>query len=426
MKQKVIAIIGLGYVGLPLAIEFGKKYKTIGFDLSENKINHYKNSNDPNSQIKRNDFISSKYLKFITNIINIRIADFIIVTVPTPIDKSNNPDLFALKKACQLIGNNMKKNSIIVFESTVYPGATEEYCIPILERFSKLIWKKGFNVGYSPERMNPGDRYHTLKKTIKVVSGDTPKTLEKIHKLYRSIIKAEVVKAKSIKIAEAAKVIENTQRDLNIALINELSIIFELLNLDTKEVLEIAKTKWNFLPFEPGLVGGHCIGVDPYYLTYKSKQVGYKPKIILSGRKLNDYMGLHVVKILLKNFKNNKIKIQGSKILILGFSFKENCNDFRNTKVIDIYKGLTKKKCIVDIYDPYVNKLEVYEVYKINILENLIANYRANYYDSIIISVPHQVFIEMGIDKIKSFAKKKSIIFDLKSIFPKNKIDLSL
>ena len=422
MKQKVIAVIGLGYVGLPLAIEFGKKYKTIGFDLSKNKINHYKNANDPNFQIKRNDFISSKYLNFITNIKDIKIADFIIVTVPTPIDKLNNPDFSALKKACQLIGNNMKKNSIIIFESTVYPGATEEYCIPILRRYSKLIWKKDFNVGYSPERMNPGDKNHTLTKIAKVVSGDTPKTLEKIYKLYQSIIKADVVKAKSIKIAEAAKVIENTQRDLNIALINELSIIFELLNLDTKEVLEVAKTKWNFIPFEPGLVGGHCIGVDPYYLTYKSKQVGYKPKIILSGRRLNDYMGLHVVKILLKNLKNNKIKVQGSKILILGFAFKENCNDFRNTKVMDIYRELAKNKCVVNIYDPYVNKLEVYETYKIKILENLIANY----YDSIIISVPHQAFVEMGIDKIKSFAKKKSIIFDLKSIFPKNKIDLSL
>ena len=422
MKQKVIAVIGLGYVGLPLAIEFGKKYKTIGFDLSKNKINHYKNANDPNFQIKRNDFISSKYLNFITNIKDIGIADFIIVTVPTPIDKLNNPDFSALKKACQLIGNNMKKNSIIIFESTVYPGATEEYCIPILRRYSQLIWKKGFNVGYSPERINPGDRNHTLAKIVKVVSGDTPKTLEKICKLYQSIIKADVVKAKSIKIAEAAKVIENTQRDLNIALINELSIIFELLNLDTKEVLEVAKTKWNFIPFKPGLVGGHCIGVDPYYLTYKSKQVGYKPKIILSGRRLNDYMGLHVVKILIKNLKNNKIKVQGSKILILGFAFKENCNDFRNTKVMDIYRELTKNKCVVNIYDPYVNKLEVYETYKIKILENLIANY----YDSIIISVPHQAFVEMGIDKIKSFAKKKSIIFDLKSIFPKNKIDLSL
>ena len=422
MKQKVIAVIGLGYVGLPLAIEFGKKYKTIGFDLSKNKINHYKNANDPNFQIKRNDFISSKYLNFITNIKDIKIADFIIVTVPTPIDKLNNPDFSALKKACQLIGNNMKKNSIIIFESTVYPGATEEYCIPILRRYSQLIWKKDFNVCYSPDRMNPGDKNHTLTKIAKVVSGDTPKTLEKIYKLYQSIIKADVVKAKSIKIAEAAKVIENTQRDLNIALINELSIIFELLNLDTKEVLEVAKTKWNFIPFEPGLVGGHCIGVDPYYLTYKSKQVGYKPKIILSGRRLNDYMGLHVVKILLKNLKNNKIKVQGSKILILGFAFKENCNDFRNTKVMDIYRELAKNKCVVNIYDPYVNKIEVYETYKIKILENLIANY----YDSIIISVPHQAFVEMGIDKIKSFAKKKSIIFDLKSIFPKNKIDLSL
>ena len=422
MKQKIIAVIGLGYVGLPLAIEFGKSYKTIGFDLSKNKINQYKKKNDQNFQITRLGFRNSKYLNFTSNIKDIRIADYIIVTVPTPIDKFNKPDLSSLKNASKLIGKNMKKNSIIIFESTVYPGATEEFCVPILEKYSKLKWKKNFNVGYSPERINPGDKKHTLTKIVKVVSGDTTATLEKIYRLYNTIIKADIFKTKSIKIAEAAKVIENTQRDLNIALVNELSIIFNLLNIDTKEVLEAAKTKWNFLSFDPGLVGGHCIGVDPYYLTYKSNKMGYKPKIILSGRKLNDYMGQHVARVLLENLRTKKIDINGSKVLILGFSFKENCNDFRNTKVIDIYKELTKNKCIVNIYDPYVNKVAVYKKYKIKILENLITNY----YDSIIISVSHKFFIEMGIDKIKSFAKKKSIIFDIKSIFPKNKIDLRL
>jgi UDP-N-acetyl-D-galactosamine dehydrogenase len=422
LSSITISVVGLGYVGLPLALEFGKKFKTIGYDKSLKKINSYKKNIDINSEIPKSNFIKSKNIIFTNSLEKLILADFIIIAVPTPVKKNNDPDLSILKKATIEVAKNLKKNSIIVYESTVYPGATEEICIPLIEKYSNYTWKKDFNVGYSPERINPGDKKHTLTKICKVVSGDTSKTTKSVKNLYSKIIKAGIYEAKSIKVAEAAKVIENSQRDINIAFVNELSKIFNIMDIDTKDVLDAAATKWNFLRFKPGLVGGHCIGVDPYYLTYKSSKLNYKPKIILSGRKLNDDMAIYVAKRLINAMKARKFKDNNNKILIMGFTFKENCSDFRNSKIIDIYNYLTNKKYNVDIFDPIVDSNEVFQAVNIK-LETKIKN---NYYDAVILAVEHNIFIKKGSKQIKKFGKKDHVFFDLKSAFPKNESDLRL
>ena len=420
MKNKLhdkfkIAIVGLGYVGLPLALEFGKKYETIGYDKSKKKISAYENRVDINNELPRKNFDLAKKITFTNNSEDISSSNFIVIAVPTPVNSKNEPDLEILINATAEVAKNVKKGSIVVFESTVYPGVTEEICVPIIEKLSKLKWKKDFFVGYSPERINPGDKKHTLTKITKVISGDSPNTTKVIKKIYLSIIKAGVYEAASIKVAEAAKVIENTQRDLNIAFINELSKIFNKLDIDTKEVLDTAKTKWNFLDFRPGLVGGHCIGVDPYYLTYKSLKINYNPEIILAGRKINDGMAAFVAKKLEEIYRKNNNGRLVSKVLIMGFAFKENCSDYRNSKVLDIYKYFKKKNIIVDIYDPIVSSEDVYNEFDIK----LISVPRKNYYDAAILAVPHKNFIDLGTTGISNFCKKKYILFDLKSVFKK-------
>ena len=422
LSDITICVVGLGYVGLPLALEFGVKFRTIGYDKSLKKINSYKNNIDINNEISKSGFIKSKKIIFTNSIKKLKLADFVIIAVPTPVTKNNEPDLSILKNATIEVSKNLKKNSIIIYESTVYPGATEEICIPLIEKYSNFKWKKEFNVGYSPERINPGDKNHTLTKICKIVSGDTNQSTKSIKNIYSKIIKAGVFEAKSIKVAEAAKVIENSQRDINIAFVNELSKIFNIMDIDTKDVLDAASTKWNFLPFKPGLVGGHCIGVDPYYLTYKSSKLNYKPKIILSGRKLNDGMAVYVAKRLIKEMKSRKFKNTKNKILIMGFAFKENCSDFRNSKIIDIYNYLCAKKFKVDIFDHIVDSNEVLHGEKIKLKKQL----KKNYYDAVILAVEHDDFIKKGSQHIKKYCKKEHIFYDLKSVFSKNESDLRL
>lgn len=354
----IIAVVGLGYVGLPLAVEFGKSNQTIGFDLSESKINSYKEHIDPTGEVSTEDLRKADKLVCTTDANSLKNADFIIIAVPTPVDESHQPDFTPLIKSSETVGKNLKRGAIVVYESTVYPGATEEICIPILERFSGLKWKEDFNVGYSPERINPGDKERTVTKIVKVVSGDTPVTLKKVRDTYEKIITAGVYCANSIKVAEAAKVIENTQRDLNIALMNELAIIFDKLSIDTLEVLEAAGTKWNFLPFRPGLVGGHCIGVDPYYLTHKADMIGYHPQVILAGRRINDSMGKYIAEQTVKKMIAANISIKGSKILVMGLTFKENCPDLRNSKVIDVIKELESYGVNIIVHDPLVSSID--------------------------------------------------------------------
>jgi len=420
-KKTKISIIGLGYVGLPLAISFSKFYKVVGFDLSKERISDLRKGSDETLEVKKNTILKAKNLTFTSNLNDLKKCNCHIVTVPTPIDKFNKPDFSNLISASQMIGKILKKNDIVIYESTVYPGATEEICVPILEKKSDLIYNNDFFVGYSPERMNPGDKKHTVENIIKVTSGSNEGTANFVNKLYKSIVKAGTYKASSIKVAEAAKVIENTQRDINISLINELSLIFDKIDIDTEEVLKAAGTKWNFLPFKPGLVGGHCIGVDPYYLTYKSKKLGYDPKIILAGRKLNDNMSTHIVNKLFLKMDKKKIKVSNSKILIMGLTFKENCPDIRNSKVFDLAKQLKKSKAKVSVYDPWVNN----KIHKLNGI-SLIKKPIKNNYDCIILAVAHNFFKKMGIKKIKNFTKKNHIIFDLKYIFPENFSDLRL
>ena len=421
-----ISIIGLGYVGLPLAIEFSKKFTVIGYDIDPIRINQLNKGFDKTKEIKLN--LNKNKIKFTSNSTYLKNNDIFIVTVPTPVYSNNKPNLTFLKKATKLIGRYIKDQSIIIYESTVYPGTTEEICVPILEKVSGLKYintnkrKKGFYCGYSPERINPGDAKNNIINICKVTSGSTTEIANFIDNLYKLIIKAGTYKAENIKIAEAAKIIENTQRDINIALVNELSIIFKKMKIDTYSVLKAAKTKWNFLPFSPGLVGGHCIGVDPYYLTYKSIKLGYKPRVVLSGRKINDKMSKYVVKYLINQMNQNNISIKNSKILIMGLAFKENCADIRNTKVLDIYNELNKYKAKIEIYDPIVDKQQAIKEYNIKIIKKLYINY----YDSVIIAVAHNLFKKMGINKIEKICKKNHIIFDVKNIFPKNNKNLKL
>jgi len=362
-----VAVVGLGYVGLPLAVEFGKKHPTVGFDLSKAKIEAYRRGEDPTGEVSSDDLKAASKLMVTNDPGSLKEADFVIVAVPTPVDGAHNPDFAPLVGASESVGKNLKRGATIVFESTVYPGATEEVCIPIIEKHSRMKWKKDFFVGYSPERINPGDKEHTLTKILKVVSGDTPETLERVAQMYASVVTAGVHKASSIKVAEAAKVIENTQRDLNIALMNELSLIFHRLGIDTMEVLQAAGTKWNFLPFRPGLVGGHCIGVDPYYLTHKAEMVGYHPQVILSGRRINDGMGKFVAEQTVKNMIQAGFPVKGSHVNVLGLTFKENCPDLRNSRVIDIIHELESYGVTVHVHDPLADSGEALHEYGVTL-----------------------------------------------------------
>ncbi len=416
-----LAVIGLGYVGLPLAVEFGKKRDVIGFDTNIERIKQLNASQDNTLEVSSEELLESKNLSFTSETKDLKACNCYIIAVPTPIDESNIPDISILLRASETVGKFLDKGDIVIYESTVYPGATEEDCVPVLERESGLKYNIDFFCGYSPERINPGDKEHRIKDIQKVTSGSTEDVAQVVDDLYKEIIIAGTYKAQSIKVAEAAKVIENTQRDLNIALINELSIIFNKMDIDTQEVLKAAETKWNFIPYTPGLVGGHCIGVDPYYLTHKSESLGYKPEIILAGRKLNDQMSFKVSENLL-NKLSQFMDPKDSKILIMGLSFKENCPDLRNTKVADLYKSLNTHAGCVDVYDPCVSKEEAHEEYGINLLEEL----GSKKYDGIIIAVSHEEFRTLGIEGIKRYAKERSIIYDLKFLFDKSETDLRL
>ena len=412
--HRKIAIIGLGYVGLPLAVEFGKKYITVGYDIDINRVNDLINGKDITKEITENQIKLSSNLIFSSNVKDIRDCNIYIISVPTPIDENHLPDLSILLDATSLVGDLLKKNDIVIFESTVYPGCTEEDCVPLLEEKSRLKYNKDFFCGYSPERINPGDKEKTVTKIVKVTSGSNPDIAEVIDELYASVITAGTYKASSIKVAEAAKVIENCQRDINIAFMNELSIIFNKMNLDTQEVLDAAGTKWNFLSFKPGLVGGHCIGVDPYYLTYKAKKIGYESKIIGSGRELNDSMSSYIyneVDSKLRNNMDNKFKL-----LFLGVTFKENCPDIRNSKVFDIISFFQTSKYKIHTYDPYASVDEVYNKNKIELLE--LNTIKKKYYDCIIISVAHKEFLDINPEEY--IKNKDSLVYDLKGIY-KNK-----
>jgi len=421
-KDQTICIIGLGYVGLPLAVEFGKSRKVIGFDLNSKRISDLRKHYDSTKELEPEDIAEATHLRLSSQEEDLNQASIFIVTVPTPIDKNNNPDLQPLLKASATVGQALKKDDIVIYESTVYPGATEEECVPVLEEVSGLKFNKDFFCGYSPERINPGDKHHKLRNIVKVTAGSNDEVAEIIDELYNEIIDAGTHKAESIKVAEAAKVIENTQRDLNIALINELSIIFNKLDIDTEAVLQAAGSKWNFLPFRPGLVGGHCIGVDPYYLTHKAQLIGYSPEIILAGRRLNDSMSSYVALRMMTELKKRLVDICNPKILILGLSFKENCPDIRNTKVVDLINELKSNNCEVDIYDPWVSSIEAESEYGIKLIPII----NKETYDGIILAVGHQEFKEMGAKKIKEFAKEKHVFYDLKYIFRESESNLRL
>ena len=421
-KNLKLAVIGLGYVGLPLALEFSKKRKVIGFDINKKRIKELNSGLDKNLEADKYELQNTKQLNFTCDKKKLECANCFIITVPTPIDELKKPDLEPLLNASEIVGKVLKREDLVIFESTVYPGCVEEQCVPILEKFSNLKFNQDFFCGYSPERINPGDKRHTISNIKKITSGSTAEIADLVDDLYNEIITVGTFKAQSIKVAEAAKVIENTQRDLNIALINELSILFTKMNIDTQAVLDAAGTKWNFLPFKPGLVGGHCIGVDPYYLTHKAENIGYKPKIILAGRKINDYMGTYVALELMKKMKKKKIKIKGSKILIMGLTFKENCPDIRNSGIQSVIAELKKFDCSMDLYDPWADKKEVkkeFSVYPNSKLSH-------NTYDGIIIAVAHKIFKDMGIKIISNLCKKNCVIYDLKYLFPKDKVDLRL
>ena len=419
MKIKKIALIGLGYVGLPLAIEFGKKFKVVGYDISEDRINLLKKFDDPNLEISKKEFSESSHLSFSSIIDDIKDCNIFIVTVPTPIDNHKRPDLTALKKSSETVGSVLKKDDIVIYESTVFPGATEEFCIPILEKKSGLKFNLDFYCGYSPERINPGDKKHRLIDIKKVTAGSTPEIALEVDKLYKEIIVAGTHMTESIKVAEAAKVIENTQRDLNIALVNELALIFKKMDIDTEAVLNAACTKWNFLPFRPGLVGGHCIGVDPYYLTHKANEVGYYPEMILAGRRLNDNMGSYVANEVSKLMTKKRIQIAEANILIMGITFKEDCPDHRNTRVVDLIKEFKSFSCNVDVYDPWVNKDQITEEYKIELIDEPIKDK----YDAIVIAVAHNEFKILTESQIRSYGKNNHILYDIKYILKENESD---
>ena len=408
---RVVGVVGLGYVGLPLAVEFGKATHTIGFDLSEEKIAHYRKFHDPTDEVSEVNLRAATHLKVTTDVSELKLADIIVIAVPTPVNEARLPDFGPLISASRAIGPHLKHGAIIVYESTVYPGATEEVCIPELEKASGMKWKEGFFVGYSPERINPGDKEHTITKIIKVVSGDTPETLEAVANLYASVVTAGVYRASSIRVAEAAKVIENTQRDLNIALMNELAVIFNKMGLDTKEVLDAAGTKWNFLKFKPGLVGGHCIGVDPYYLTYQAEKFGHHPEVILSGRRINDSMGAYVAEQTIKTMVRTFGKLTASNVNILGMTFKEDCPDLRNTKVIDIVNELKAYGQSVLIHDPHANSHECVKHYQ----TPLTAWEDLPMAEVLVLAVAHKAYLSLPLEKLLSTVRPGGVVIDVKS-----------
>jgi UDP-N-acetyl-D-galactosamine dehydrogenase len=422
LNQIKLGIIGLGYVGLPLAVEFGKKRSVVGFDVNPKRIKELCSGLDATLEVDAAELSQANQLIFSTNLEDLRTCNCFIVTVPTPIDELKRPDLAPLIRASQMIGQVLKIGDIVIYESTVYPGCTEEDCVPILEEISGLKFNQDFFAGYSPERINPGDKEHRIANIKKVTSGSTLKVAELVDALYNQIIVVGTHKAPSIRVAEAAKVIENTQRDLNIALINELALIFNKMGIDTEAVLQAAGSKWNFLPFRPGLVGGHCIGVDPYYLTHKAQSIGYHPEVILAGRRLNDAMGAYVASQLVKAMTKKSIQVNGARILIMGLAFKENCPDVRNTKVVDIYRELLDYNCQVDIYDPWISSEEALHEYGLQMLPELLKEK----YDGIILAVAHQQFKELGIEKIRSLGHTKNVLYDLKYIFSADQSDLRL
>jgi UDP-N-acetyl-D-galactosamine dehydrogenase len=422
LKNIKLAIIGLGYVGLPLAVEFGKKYPTLGFDVNMKRLDQLRQGHDSTLEVDHQELTGAKQLSYSGKLEDLKTCNIFIVTVPTPINEHKQPDLTPLIKASETIGKVLKQGDIVIYESTVFPGATEEDCVPVLERVSGLTFNQGFFCGYSPERINPGDKEHRVANILKVTSGSTLEVAETVDQLYRSIITAGTHKASSIKVAEAAKVIENTQRDVNIGLINELALIFNKLGIDTEEVLKAAGTKWNFLPFRPGLVGGHCIGVDPYYLTYKAQSVGYHPEIILAGRRLNDGMGAYVASQLVKAMLKRRIHVEGARMLVLGLTFKENCPDLRNTRVVDIIAELKDYGAMVDVYDPWVDKTEAQTEYGITPIEEP----EPSAYDAIVVAVAHRQFADMGAERIRALAKPEHVLYDLKYILPAEASDLRL
>jgi UDP-N-acetyl-D-glucosamine/UDP-N-acetyl-D-galactosamine dehydrogenase len=422
LSELRLSIIGLGYVGLPLAVEFGRKRPVVGFDINQRRINELKNGNDLTLETTKQELLEAKHLLFTTSTDDLRGCNCHIITVPTPIDEHKRPDLTPLIKASETVGKVLKKGDLVIYESTVYPGCTEEDCVPVLEKYSGLKFNQDFFCGYSPERINPGDKEHRVTNIRKVTSGSTPDIADLVDNLYNEIIKAGTHKASSIKVAEAAKVIENTQRDLNIALINELALIFNKMNIDTEAVLKAAGSKWNFLPFRPGLVGGHCIGVDPYYLTHKAQAIGYHPEIILAGRRLNDSMGAYVVAQLVKAMAKKRIHVEGANVLVMGLAFKENCPDLRNTRVVDIVTEIKDYNCNVDVYDPWVSVEEAQHEYGITPIS---APDRGSY-DAIILAVAHHQFKGMGATAIRTLCKPTSVLYDLKYILSEEESDLRL
>lgn len=422
MKDYKIAVIGLGYVGLPLAVEFGKKFDTLGFDINIERIAELEKGIDRTLEVDQAKLKEATNIKFSANFDDLKSYNFFIITVPTPVDKYNKPDLTPLKRASETVGKVLKAGDIVVYESTVYPGATEEECVPVLERLSGLKFNQDFFCGYSPERINPGDKEHTVAKILKVTSGSTPHIADIVDNVYASVITAGTFKASCIKVAEAAKVIENSQRDINIAFVNELSKIFNLMNIDTHEVLEAAGTKWNFLKFKPGLVGGHCIGVDPYYLAQKAQEVGYHPEIILAGRRLNDTMGAYVSTEVIKLMINKDIKVKDANILVLGFTFKENCPDVRNTKVIDIVRELESYHTNVHVYDPWAKPEEVLHEYNLK-TSNQLSAIKKEMFDAIILTVSHDEFLQLD---ILSFKKDNAVLYDVKGFLKKEDVDARL
>jgi UDP-N-acetyl-D-galactosamine dehydrogenase len=419
---KTIAVIGLGYVGLPLAVEFGKSRRVIGFDINAGRIDALRAGHDATLEVSKDELVASDQLTFTSDPADLAAASIYIVTVPTPIDAHNRPDLTPLLKASEMIGGVLKRGDIVIYESTVYPGATEEDCVPVLERVSGLTFNVDFFAGYSPERINPGDKQHRLPDILKVTSGSTPAIAEEIDQLYDSIITAGTYKAESIRVAEAAKVIENTQRDLNIALVNELAIIFNKMGIDTDAVLKAAGTKWNFLPFRPGLVGGHCIGVDPYYLTHKAEAMGYHPQVILAGRRINDGMGAYVASQLVKAMLKRRVHVDGARVLILGLTFKENCPDIRNTRVVDVVAELRDYGVYVDVHDPWLDAADVQKEYGLT----LVTTPEPETYDGVILAVAHDSYREAGAVALRGYGRPGHVFCDLKSVFGRDESDLRL
>ena len=421
--MSTVAVVGLGYVGLPLAVAFGKKFRTIGFDLSAEKVENYRRHVDPTGEVSGEEFRAAAQLTVTTDPAQLAAADIIVVAVPTPVDAVRQPDLRPLVGASTTVGKYMKNGATVVYESTVYPGATEEVCIPVLEKNSGKTWLKDFNVGYSPERINPGDKEHRLETIVKVVAGDTPETLDKVANLYGAIVKAGVYPVSSIKVAEAAKVIENTQRDLNIALMNELALLFHKIGIDTTEVLEAAGTKWNFLPFRPGLVGGHCIGVDPYYLTFKAEELGYHPQVILSGRRINDQMGLYVAEQTVKLMIRAGKVVQNARVLVLGLTFKENVPDIRNTRAADVIAGLRDYEVQVDVYDPRAISAEVEEELGLRMIDDPFGG--AHRYDAVVVAVPHDEFRSRSVGDFVDLLRADSggILIDVRGMLARAAVE---